>query len=348
MNISRITRIAFAALAATSCFGASHAGNDDAPAPDAWTLVVDRPATGKYEDFAFPDPKNGWLINANGVVLHTTDGGATWTEQAKGLGFLRSVDFVDRRRGFAGTLTGKLYATTDGGVTWNDITAKLPHAAKGFCGITHVGQQVHIVGRYVGDGTDYFYSPDAGKTWRWTDLSAQAHGLVDVMFLNDKVGFIGGMGPQKPGSQFGAAIILKTTDAGKHWRSVFEQAGGRGFAWKLFPINNKLIYAGLQSEDGVYRVAKSTDAGEHWDTLTVATGRARGPGVQGIGFLDANRGWVGGFFDGMYATTDGGRTWSPLPTRERLVNRYEKVGRSLFTGSTRGILRYDDRGANRR
>ena len=68
----------------------------------AWTLVHERPSSVKYEDFAFPNSKDGWLVSADGVILHTADGGVTWEVQATGKGRLRSVDFLDPQRGFAG------------------------------------------------------------------------------------------------------------------------------------------------------------------------------------------------------------------------------------------------------
>jgi photosystem II stability/assembly factor-like uncharacterized protein len=310
---------------------------------NGWRLVHDRPLSGKYEDFAFPTEKDGWLASAHGDIVHTSDGGVTWTDQATGLGRLRSIDFLDTKRGFAGTINGVLYRTVDGGASWSDITLSLPRRTQGFCGITHVGDRVHIVGKYTGGAADYFYSPDGGKTWTVQDLKPLAYGLVDVMFLDASIGFIGGQanptGTVKPGS--GPALLLKTTDGGKTWRPVFTHDGGRGFVWKLFPITSKLIYAAMQSQDGTYRVAKTIDGGEHWDVLIAATGRPAVPAVQGVGFIDEHTGWIGGFFAGMYATTDGGKTWTAVPTEDVMINRFEKVGRSLFTAGTRGILRYD-------
>jgi hypothetical protein len=40
-------------------------------------------------------------------------------------------------------------------------------------------------------------------------------------------------------------------------------------------------------------------------SLTVATGLPKGHNIQGIGFIDANTGWVGGWFKGMWTTTNG-------------------------------------------
>jgi photosystem II stability/assembly factor-like uncharacterized protein len=302
--------------------------------------VYNHPLPGKYEDFAFPTPTSGWLVSAVGEILHTSDGGATWTVQAKDKGRLRSVHFLDETRGFAGTITGTFWGTTDGGVTWTDITGMLPRKAQGFCGITNVGEVVHVVGKYTGRAADYFVSRDGGKTWTARDLLDLAQGLVDVMFLSESVGLIGGMAKSATINN-GPAIILRTIDGGRNWRPVFTHDGGRGFAWKFFPISSTLVYAALQSQDGIYRTAKSRDAGETWEVQTVATGRRLGPGVQGIGFIDENTGWVGGFFQGLWGTTDGGRTWGEVPIPDATVNRFEKAGSTLFTAGSRGILRYD-------
>jgi photosystem II stability/assembly factor-like uncharacterized protein len=305
-----------------------------------WTLIVDRPIAGKYEDISFPDTTDGWITTATGEIMHSSDGGRSWQVQARGLGVVRSVDFIDRKRGFAGTLAGTLYATIDGGVTWTNITAKLGASPKGFCGITHVGNTVHAVGRYVGGAADYYMSQDGGQTWHYRDLRGLAQGLVDVSFMTPSVGLIGGMAKSSKPNE-GGAIILRTTDGGRSWRETYRDTSGRGFVWKFFLVSSRIVYAALQSQDGTYRVAKSTDAGGHWRTLIVATGQARGFGVQAVGFLDANTGWIGGFFRGMYSTADGGETWAYIPLTDGMINRFEKVGKHLFTGGTRGILRYD-------
>jgi photosystem II stability/assembly factor-like uncharacterized protein len=309
---------------------------------DAWTLILERRGTGagRYEDLAFPDEKTGWVVTAQGDILHTSDAGKTWLSQATDFRGLRSIDFLDTKRGFAGTLTGKLYGTTDGGATWNDITADLPATAKGFCGITHVGNEVHVVGRYIGAATDYFYSPDAGKTWRHADLGHLAQGLVDVAFVSNDVGFIGGMARSGAAGQ-GPAAIFKTTDGGKHWHTVYQHDGGRGFAWKLFPVSRELIFASLQSEDGIYRIAKSTNGGDTWTTITVTSGRTEHLWVQGIGFVDEKVGFIGGFFQGMWATTDGGASWTRIAVPHGTINRFERMGKTLVTAGSGGVLRFD-------
>jgi photosystem II stability/assembly factor-like uncharacterized protein len=343
-SVSRGTRIGISALAAVVVASIAWAGAHHAALfpPAVWNLIYERPASGKYEDMAFTDSLRGWLIHSSGVILQTDDGGKSWTRQAIGFNRLRTIDFLDARRGFAGSLAAKLYGTTDGGATWKDVGSTLPRAVTGICGITHRGNTVHVVGRYYGLVADYFRSPDGGKTWVYQSLRDVAQALVDVAFVTDSVGFIGGMAPSTAENQ-GPAAILKTRDGGKTWRRVFTHDGGRGFAWKIFPITQKLIYAALQSQDGVYRVAKTTDGGEEWQVLTVAKDQPPGPGLQAIGFLDAKKGWVGGFFQGMWATRDGGKTWTRVDIPDGTINRFERVGSTLITAGTRGVLRLEKR-----
>ena len=168
----------------------------------------------------------------------------------------------------------------------------------GFCGIYHLGNKVYVVGRYEG-ATDFYSSADGGATWQYHDMSALALGLVDVAFVSDSVGFISGT--SRSGTLVpGPPTILKTTDGGQTWRTVFIDGTANGWAWKIFPAAPGVLYVSLETDDGLYRVAKSTDGGDSWRSQTVATNQPLGlstnAGIQGIGFLDANVvGWVGGF-----------------------------------------------------
>jgi photosystem II stability/assembly factor-like uncharacterized protein len=305
-----------------------------------WQLVLRRPARGRYEDITFVDSRRGWVVASSGEVLHTSDGGDTWLVQAKGLGPLRSVEFLDADHGLAGTLSGNLFATQDGGVTWRDITQTLPRKPVGFCGMAWRGTTVHLVGRYIG-AADYFASDDAGKTWRAKDLRDQAMGLVDVVFVNDSVGLIAGMSRPTAPAAYGNALIQRTSDGGESWAPVFRGDISASWAWKLFPLSQSVVYASLQSPDGTHRVAKTIDGGTTWRTMIVARRQPPGQPLQTVGFLDEKMGWAGGFFGGLYATADSGRTWSQLHVTGGVFNRFAKAGDALITAGSEGILRYE-------
>ena len=49
----------------------------------------------------FADEQNGWAVGYYGKILHTADGGKTWTDQANGAKkVLSDVDFVDANTGW--------------------------------------------------------------------------------------------------------------------------------------------------------------------------------------------------------------------------------------------------------
>jgi photosystem II stability/assembly factor-like uncharacterized protein len=330
-------------LALSACSGEPEPKPEPEPpsAPVAgtdWNLTFERPVKGRYEDLDFPTPEAGWLISAAGDVLHTADGADTWEVQATGLGHLRSLVMLDTLRGFTGTLDGTLYRTRDGGRDWTDVTASLPTPPGGFCGMAHMGETVHLVGRFAGEVADHFRSTDGGETWQHQDLRGLAGGLVDIAFIDARVGFIGGRArPQ--GDHRGSPIILRTADGGETWREVFLLGGGRGFAWKLDIVTPSVVYAALQTEDGVLRVARSEDAGATWAVQIVDGARVERPGVQAVAFTDPDHGWVGGFFPGLYETRDGGQSWARRRSPDRSINRITRGARGLVTASRRGVLR---------
>jgi photosystem II stability/assembly factor-like uncharacterized protein len=67
----------------------------------------------------FIDAKTGWCVGYGGLIMHTIDGGRTWSRQPVPTHehFL-SVSFFDDQNGFAAGLNGALVHTSDGGKSW--------------------------------------------------------------------------------------------------------------------------------------------------------------------------------------------------------------------------------------
>ena len=83
------------------------------------------------DSISFADAKNGFLMLGVqsgsafrfGILLATTDGGATWTQLARPpVG--GDITFLDAKHGFNGPGPGgdELYATIDGGMTWQKVS----------------------------------------------------------------------------------------------------------------------------------------------------------------------------------------------------------------------------------
>jgi photosystem II stability/assembly factor-like uncharacterized protein len=78
-----------------------------------------------FFDVDFVDAQNGWIVGGcdrdmRAAVLHTSDGGAHWTEQLlpPGTRYLRAVDFADSVNGWACGRNGSVIHTSDGGLNW--------------------------------------------------------------------------------------------------------------------------------------------------------------------------------------------------------------------------------------
>jgi len=66
------------------------------------------------------DGQNGWAVGSLGNVMHTTNGGTTWSSQTSGTSsYLSSVFFTDASNGWVVGSGGTVIHTTNGGSSWN-------------------------------------------------------------------------------------------------------------------------------------------------------------------------------------------------------------------------------------
>jgi photosystem II stability/assembly factor-like uncharacterized protein len=104
-----------------------------------------------------------------GVILHTADGGETWTLQREDTSVdqpLFTVYFTDRQNGLAAGLWSLMLATHDGGQTWVQVAVAPPtgstKADKNLYQIFSTRQGALLVAAEQG----YVYrSSDGGKSW---------------------------------------------------------------------------------------------------------------------------------------------------------------------------------------
>jgi photosystem II stability/assembly factor-like uncharacterized protein len=79
-------------------------------------------------DMIFTDTLQGWAVGSHDIVIHTEDGGITWSEQSlpypEGIGRLQAVDFINNQDGWIGG--ANLNVTSDGGATWSVVDTDMP------------------------------------------------------------------------------------------------------------------------------------------------------------------------------------------------------------------------------
>lgn len=323
----------------------------DPPAAVGWELLPGSPVApgdGRHDDIVFLRPSLGWMVNIAGQVYRTADGGETWDllHEEERISF-RSVGFADENLGWAGNLNWftdpdpgvALFETRDSGESWSNITDRVAGPAPvGICGIW-VGdeQTIYAVGRWNGPAV-FVRSRDGGATWESRDMAPLATGLVDVHFFDRNRGFVlGGRGVGNAPATMDSSrtVILITEDGGDSWETVYESSVRGSWGWKFSFPTPQVGYAATQGPSVVGLVLKTVDGGRTWMDLTVA----RDVGFSGIGFIDAERGWVGADGDRVFETADGGATWREVRLGRNL-NRFRVLGPGLAFASGERVYRY--------
>lgn len=282
----------------------------------------------KRDDIVFADARTGFYGTGKGKLYRTEDGGQSWQlVWSKPGTFIRALGFTDAKHGFLGNLgaglgvatdTTPLYETKDGGSTWEP--AKIGAAAvPGVCAIDvlkvrsiHEGDvferyHIHAAGRANGPAK-LLRSEDGGDTWVLIDLSDRAGMILDTKFFDANIGFVfaGTSGDLSQSN----GLILKTTDGARTWRQVYRSTRPNEIIWKASFVNSVVGYATVQNDDAEnlnQRILKTTDSGEHWVEMPLVS--HKGMEELGIGFLSADKGWVGTDVGG-FETLDGGKNWA--------------------------------------
>ncbi len=175
---------------------------------------------------AFADERRGWAVGHGPVVLHTTDGGATWAEQAITPDMpepLFDVTFLDAETGVAVGAFGQIWRTEDGGQRWESVSL---HAQDGGAfgevmggnGVSVADAHLYGVACFpqpgcaqlfaVGEGGVMLRSDDAGKSWRYVDSGS------DVSFF----GIVANAQHLLAFGMFGHAIVSE--DGGETWSEI--------------------------------------------------------------------------------------------------------------------------------
>ena len=127
-------------------------------------------------DISAVDDQTAWAAfcsgpsETSGLILRTTDGGASWVTQTipAGLaGGIKGVKGLSRNEAWAASLGGAILHTTNGGATWNIV----PHPA---APITQVNRMDAICTNvWIADaaaGGAVVHTQDGGLTWRTESL----------------------------------------------------------------------------------------------------------------------------------------------------------------------------------
>jgi photosystem II stability/assembly factor-like uncharacterized protein len=206
---------------------------------------------------AFPTEQEGWVCGRWGTVLHTEDGGKTWTRQKTPTDYtLTSICFTDPRNGWAVGDGGTIIRTGDGGGSWTRQESPVNLVLMGVC---FVNAQK---GWAVGERTIILCTEDAGNTWK-IQFQDEDFILKSISFCDPQTGWAAG--------EYG--YIYHTMDSGRSWS---KQAGEFHFTEEgsdvaggnfLFDVLAETpMRAWVVGIDGY--VARTSDGGKTWERLS--------------------------------------------------------------------------------
>lgn len=316
-----------------------------------WRPTKASAVTRRMDDIWFLDKYQGWAVTWAGQILVTKDGGEHWDEQATfEQTYMRCIGFANEQIGWVGTFNPqmRLLHTTDGGSTWFNVTNLPGPDPEWICGLYVVNENVV----YAAGANDQkkraaiFKTVDGGANWQMIDMDTHAASLIDVYFEDENSGWVvGGIDNVKhPGrvTERGDLVpgIFRTRDGGATWQNLVEGrqyvSERRGifpqgeWCWKIQVVDDRTIVVSNQNyRDGA--ILRSDDAGETWARLRL-NDRQRNSNLEGIGFLNSTRGWVGGWgdlgYEGGYTseTTDGGANWTEANHVGFRLNRFRLIG----------------------
>ena len=269
-----------------------------------------------------------WFSNSNvtsGIVLRTTDGGATWEPEADPVlsaDSLVDVTFDGPDDGRILGESGALYVTHDAGDTWAAVGPERDPPVT-FAAITRSPDGVLWAVGKTSSNSEYYGSmggSGAGVVWRSVDGGTTWKALEDPLF---DVGGLAQVYAAAGGEAWVAGEggrILYTADGGVTWK---QQATGVGASLIGLAFSDaEHGWAVSAAMPGV--VLKTADGGAHWKLTTVGT-RERYLTVSASG-SDV---WLGGMEyrseceeegAGLVAHSgDGGATWTTATAGPRAV-----------------------------
>jgi photosystem II stability/assembly factor-like uncharacterized protein len=327
-----------------------------------WVRTNAPKASRRTDDIWFLDDKVGWAVNSNGQIVKTENGFDTYEVQAHFPDlWLRCVAFANTQVGWVGSVAtqspdDRLFHTTNGGKIWSPVT-NLPEAAPlRVCGLHVVDENTVFASgtNYPNEKAAVVRTDNGGKSWTAFDLHDSAALLVDVYFKDRDEGWVvGGENVVKhPGREpvrdDVIPVVLHTKDGGRTWENtvanIRKQFPRGEWGWKIQALGDGTMFVSLENlRDGA--LLRSDDGGKSWRRFRI-NDRNRNSNLEGIGFLDRDRGWVGGWgdleFGGGYTsrTSDGGNNWDNADDVGLRLNRFRFIGNPVRVAFASGDTVY--------
>lgn len=231
------------------------------------------PVSSMLTSVSFADAQRGWAVGHWGAILHTADGGESWTLQRLAPEEDRplfAVHFFDAQQGVAVGLWSLVLTTADGGRTWSQQTLPPPPGSR--------RADLNLLSLFA-DAKGRLYAPaergmvlrsdDRGRTWSYLE-TGYAGSLWSGIALPDGTLVAGGL----------RGSVYRSGDEGRSWSRI--ETGSKSSVTGFAVQPSGLLAVGL---DGLQLLSR--DAGRAFApqprrdrlSLTAALARPAAPPI---------------------------------------------------------------------
>ncbi len=271
------------------------------------------PVSQNLNDLCFIDSITGWIVGDSGTILHTGDGGHSWSIQTSNTeNNILSVFFTDKNHGWAAAHNfssvpygTELLSTKDGGQSWI-VSQYNEHNIF----ITSIFYHDTITGWMGGTPHALLKTEDGGSTWIQAIIDTSALAFFPVLnltFYDTIHGFASG------GLFDIAGVIWITDNGGETWSAIDPDYAPADEVHGLYIFNSERIIGSGGDPDFGFGVGftNTINGGISWTYDEI--------GVLGIAydidFVNESEGWAPlGPEQNLIYTLDTGNTWNVIPT----------------------------------
>ncbi|MBL8278990.1 MAG: PKD domain-containing protein [Pelomonas sp.] len=308
------------------------------PANTGWCWQNPKPTGNRINTVYFLNASTGWRGGDSGDIFKTIDSGVTWVRQNSGItASIRGIRFLNTTTGWVTAASGIVLRTADGGSTW--AAARLSDESSvgpvDVATITAVDARTVYVGRAgTGSASDsnlrMYASKDGGATWQSMARPATVVTATGKLWaLQDKT-----VSVSTDGGQTYTAVLTLDLPTGHDFGSPRLQVLGdqRAVAY----ANASAFDRATQTWSYFQSIYTTTDGGASWSS------RADSPSdstMGGILSMSADGKVLLAGNDKLTRSTDGGRTWTvvPSPSSAQLTYYASLPGGEILSSNLSGL-----------
>ncbi|MEZ5082578.1 MAG: YCF48-related protein [Bacteroidales bacterium] len=298
---------------------------------ETWEIVYPDGTYYNFNDVYFINNMEGWIIDEDGKIIYTNDGGNNFTIQYDdSTKVLRSFCFIDGNNGWVTGNEGLIIHTTDGGIIWDEQTSGVSINLSSVCFIDELKGWAAGEMETWPPETKILQTTDGGNSWQinYEFANYDATDIGTIFFTDSDNGWFAYRA-------YYYSTVFRTTDGGETWFNEYVEWNFNLLSSIYFLDNS----TGWMIGENV--ILKTINSGQTWEPQNSVSNAH----FSSVSFVDENTGWaigtrlVGGipnFNNYLAHTSDGGNSWQV----ELLFEPYGWVpfGEILFKDDNHGWI----------